>query len=124
MILSGDIASFNNITGAEPVLNAFRSALVGERKLLKTYGIAISEAEVQTKAFEQTGKTSADALTRQEKALATIFIFERSNSTTGKCSIEKHLDLLLKSYDKKSKTQELREELGEELLPALSIKSI
>ena len=45
--LAGDIASFNNITaGAAPVLQAFRSALVGEREALKTYGIAITEAEV------------------------------------------------------------------------------
>ena len=51
-------------------LQAFRSALVGEREALKTYGIAITEAEVQTKAFEMTGKTSADELTRQEKALS------------------------------------------------------
>ncbi len=75
--LAGDIASFNNITaGAAPVLQAFRSALVGEREALKTYGIAITEAEVQTKAFELTGKNSADALTRQEKALATSALMQ------------------------------------------------
>ena len=46
-----DVASFSNISaGAEPVLNAFRSALVGEREALKTYGI-ITEAEVQTEAL-------------------------------------------------------------------------
>lgn len=88
--LAGDIASFNNITsGSGVVLQAFRSALVGEREALKTYGIAITEAEVQTKAFEQTGKSSADELTRQEKALATTaLIFERSAVQQGNAARE------------------------------------
>ena len=88
--LSGDIASFNNISaGAEPVLRAFQSAIVGEREALKTYGIAISEAEVQTKAFEMTGKTSADALTRQEKALATTeLLFTKASVQIGNAQRE------------------------------------
>lgn len=117
--LAGDIASFNNITaGAAPVLQAFRSALVGEREALKTYGIAITEAEVQTKAFEQTGKTSADALTRQEKALATsALIFERSSVQQGNAAREAS-GFAAQTLIARSATQELREEMGEELLPA------
>jgi len=117
--LAGDIASFNNITaGAAPVLQAFRSALVGEREALKTYGIAITEAEVQTKAFEQTGKTSADALTRQEKALATTaLIFERSTVQQGNAAREAS-GFAAQTLIARSATQELREELGEQLLPA------
>tara|TARA_R100000231_G_scaffold139161_1_gene119454 strand:- start:2065 stop:4002 length:1938 start_codon:yes stop_codon:yes gene_type:complete len=117
--LAGDIASFNNITqGAEPVLQAFRSALVGEREALKTYGIAITEAEVQTKAFELTGKNSADALTRQEKALATTaLIFERATVQQGNAAREAS-GFAAQTLIARSATQELREELGEELLPA------
>src|SRR5210317_1522 len=117
--LAGDIASFNNITaGAAPVLQAFRSALVGEREALKTYGIAITEAEVQTKAFEQTGKTSAEALTRQEKALATTaLIFERSAVQQGNAAREAS-GFAAQTLIARSATQELREELGEQLLPA------
>lgn len=117
--LAGDIASFNNITaGAAPVLQAFRSALVGEREALKTYGIAITEAEVQTKAFQQTGKTSADELTRQEKALATTaLIFERSAVQQGNAAREA-AGFAAQTLIARSATQELREELGEELLPA------
>ena len=117
--LAGDIASFNNITqGAEPVLQAFRSALVGEREALKTYGIAITEAEVQTKAFELTGKNSADALTRQEKALATTaLIFDRASVQQGNAAREAS-GFAAQTLIARSATQELREELGEELLPA------
>src|SRR6056300_1177793 len=117
--LAGDIASFNNITaGAAPVLQAFRSALVGEREALKTYGLAITEAEVQTKAFEQTGKDSADALTRQEKALATTaLIFERSSVQQGNAAREAS-GFAAQMLIARSATQELREEMGEQLLPA------
>jgi len=117
--LAGDIASFNNITaGAAPVLQAFRSALVGEREALKTYGIAITEAEVQTKAFAQTGKTSADELTRQEKALATTaLIFERSSVQQGNAAREA-AGFAAQTLIARSATQELSEQLGEELLPA------
>ena len=117
--LSGDIASFNNITaGAEPVLRAFQSAIVGEREALKTYGIAISEAEVQTKAFEMTGKTSADALTRQEKALATTeLLFSKASVQIG--NAEREADgFAAQMLQTRAKTQELREEVGQELLPA------
>ena len=114
--LAGDIASFNNITaGAAPVLQAFRSALVGEREALKTYGIAITEAEVQTMAFAQTGKVSADELTRQEKALATTaLIFERSSVQQGNAAREA-AGFAAQTLIARSATQELKEELGEAL---------
>ena len=117
--LAGDIASFNNISaGAAPVLQAFRSALVGENEALKTYGIAISLAEVQTKAFEQTGKSVADELTRQDKALATsALIFEKSAVQQGNAAREA-AGFAAQTLIARSATQELREELGEELLPA------
>jgi len=117
--LAGDIASFNNISaGAAPVLQAFRSALVGENEALKTYGIAISLAEVQTKAFQQTGKSVADELTRQDKALATsALIFEKSAVQQGNAAREA-AGFAAQTLIARSATQELREELGEELIPA------
>jgi len=117
--LAGDIASFNNITaGAEPVLQAFRSALVGENEALKSYGVAISQAEVETKAFEMTGKTVSSELTRQEKALATTeLIFQKASVQIGNAQREAS-GFAAQTLIARSATQELREELGEELLPA------
>ena len=119
--IAADVASFSNISaGAEPVLQAFRSALVGEREALKTYGIAITEAEVQTKAFEQTTKTSADELTRQDKAFATLaLIQEKAAVQIG------DLDRTLESFANQSRAagaelRELKEEIGDELIPALA----
>ena len=120
--IAADVASFSNISaGAEPVLNAFRSALVGEREALKTYGIAITEAEVQTKAFELTTKTSADSLTRQEKAFATLaLIQEKAGVQIG------DLDRTLDSFANQSRAvgaelRAIREEIGKELIPALEV---
>ena len=63
--LAGDVASFSNVQGgAEPVMQAFTKALLGERESLKTYGIAIMEADVKQQAFIMTGKTSASELTK------------------------------------------------------------
>jgi hypothetical protein len=120
--IAADVASFSNISaGAEPVLNAFRSALVGEREALKTYGIAITESEVQTRAFTLTGKQSADALNRQEKAFATLsLIQEKAAVQIG------DLDRTLLSFANQSRLvgaelREVREEIGRELIPALEI---
>lgn len=117
--IAADVASFSNISaGAEPVLLAFRSALLGEREALKTYGIAISEAEVQTKAFEQTGKDSANALTRQEKAFATLAVIQQ------KAAVQiGDLDRTSESFANQQRAvsaeiRQLKEDIGEQLIPA------
>ena len=116
--VAADVASFSNVSsGAEPVLNAFRSALVGEREALKTYGIAITEAEVQSKAFEITSKRNTDELTRQDKALATLALIQ------DKAAVQiGDLDRTAGSFANQSRAlnaelRQLREEIGEELIP-------
>ena len=116
--IAADVASFSNISaGAEPVLNAFRSALVGEREALKTYGIAITEAEVQTEAFILTGKENADLLTRQEKALATLNLIQQKAAVQigdlerTSASFANQQRLL------NAELRETRQEIGEELIP-------
>jgi chromosome segregation ATPase len=117
--IAADVASFSNISaGAEPVLKAFQSALTGEREALKTYGIAISEAEVQTKAFEMTGKTNAEALTRQEKAYATLALIQQ------KAAVQiGDLDRTSESFANQQRAvsaevRQLKEDIGAELIPA------
>jgi hypothetical protein len=81
--LSGDLGSFNNIPTAE-VAAAIQSALTGEREQLKRLGIVIRETDVQQRAMIETGKTSAKALTDQEKATATLaLISERAGVAVG-----------------------------------------
>ena len=81
--LSADLSSFNNIP-TEEVLMGVNSALTGEREQMKRLGIVIQEADVQAKAFAQTGKSNAKMLTQQEKATATLaLITEKAGVAVG-----------------------------------------
>jgi len=67
--LAADLASFNNANPSD-VLEALRSGLIGEAEPLRRFGVLLSESRVQQRAMADTGKTTATALTNQEKALA------------------------------------------------------
>ncbi|KKM17385.1 hypothetical protein LCGC14_1676330, partial [marine sediment metagenome] len=76
--LAGDLASFNNIPTAETT-RAIQAALTGEREQLKRLGIVLLDVDVKTRALELSRKTSAAALTNQEKATASLqLIMERA----------------------------------------------
>jgi len=116
--VAADIASFMNVSeGAAPVLQSFQRALVGERESLATYGIKISELEVQTQALMMTGKKNAAQLTRQEKGYATIaLITEKAGVQIG------DLDRTLEGFANQSRMvgaelRELKEEIGRQLIP-------
>ena len=116
--LAGDVAAFNNVQGGtQPVLEAMTKALLGERESLKSYGIAISEAEVQAQAFANTGKSVASELTKQEKAQATLeLITKKSAVTQGYLNAEQD-SFATKSKQAQAKIKELQATLGAELLP-------
>ena len=116
--LAGDVASFSNVQGgAAPVLQAFEKALLGEREALKTYGIAINEADVQTQAFAMTGKTSAKELTKQEKALATYeLLLQKTKVQQG--DLNRTQDSFANiSRRVSAEIKEVKANLGDELLP-------
>ena len=118
--LAGDIASFSNVSGgAAPVLAAFQSALTGEREALKTYGIVISEADVQQRALLDTNKEAATELTKLEKATATMALAaERAGKQVG------DLDRTQESTSNTMRRlgaqfKEAKVSIGQALLPAL-----
>lgn len=81
--LAIDVASFNNATD-EQVINAFRSALTGEREALKSLGIVISEADVKQKAYNLGLQEQGQELTKQQKALATYqLLLENTSDAQG-----------------------------------------
>lgn len=116
--LAGDVASFSNAQGgAKAVLDAMTKSLLGENESLKTYGIAISQAEVQTKAFEMTGKTQASQLTKQEKALATYEMLLKK-TTVQQGDLNRTQDSFAnKSRKAQAELKDLKVTLGKELLP-------
>ena len=116
--LAGDVASFSNAQGgAQAVMEAMTKSLLGENESLKTYGIAISQAEVQTKAFEMTGKTQASQLTKQEKALATYEMLLKK-TTVQQGDLNRTQDSFAnKSRKAQAQLKDMKVALGNELLP-------
>lgn len=81
--LAIDVASFNNASD-EQAINAFTSALTGEREALKSLGIVISEADVSNKAYSLWLANQGQELTKQQKALATYqLLIENTTNAHG-----------------------------------------
>lgn len=118
--LAGDVASFSNAAGgANAVLSALQSALTGEREALKTYGLVISEAEVQQRALNDSGKEAVSDLTRLEKAQATLNLaYERANNAVG--DLDRTQDSLANRLrEANAQWKEAQTQIGQALLPAV-----
>jgi len=71
--MAGDVAAFTgNLDAAPDVLNAFQAALRGEFDPLEQFGIKLSQAAINQKALEMTGKAATKELTDQEKQAALL----------------------------------------------------
>ena len=83
--LAVDLASFTNAQGgAKAVSDALTKAVIGEREALKTYGIAILEADVKARVLENTQKGVTFETERQAKAFATLELAqEQSKNAIG-----------------------------------------
>ena len=83
--LSVDLASFTNAQGgAEAVSNALTKALLGERESLKTYGIAIQEADIKAELLKRGMEDLTGEALRQAKAQITLEIaFRQSKNAVG-----------------------------------------
>lgn len=81
--LAIDVASFNNATD-EQAVQAFTSALTGEREALKSLWIVISEADVSNKAYQLWLAEQGQELTKAQKALSTYqLIVENTTNAHG-----------------------------------------
>lgn len=100
--------------------NAVASALRGEFEPLRRYGVALSQAEINARALADTGKTNADQLTKQEKALATqALIFEQSADAAG--AFARESDTLAGQQERLAANAEnLSAKVGGALLPAFT----
>ncbi len=119
-ILAGDVASFSNASGgAEAVLLALQSAINGEREALKTYGLAINEAEVTQRALNTTNKDAVGELTRLEKAQATVAIaYEKAGKAIG--DLDRTQESAANTLRRiGARMKEAGVEAGQTLLPAL-----
>lgn len=83
--ISTDIASFKNVQGgAAAVSEAVTKAMLGEREMLKTLGIAILEEDVKTQMLKESKAGLVYESERQAKAAATYnLILEKSANAQG-----------------------------------------
>lgn len=120
--LAADMQSFNNVPITE-ALDAINASLTGENDQLKKFGIVLNEATVQAKAFEQTGKKNAAALTQQEKATAALAIITEKMKRSGALG---DLEKTFKSTTNQARyltasTQDLADEFAKTLAPSMKL---
>lgn len=84
-IMAGDVAAFTGELDQAPrVLGAFQAAIRGEFDPLEQFGIKLSQAAINNKALEMTGKAAVSELTDQEKQTALLaLITEALADETG-----------------------------------------
>lgn len=118
-LLTNDLSSFFNVAEGD-ALQKLRAGLVGEAEPLRAFGVFLSAAAVQAKAFELGLGDATGALTEQEKILArAAIILEQTQDAQG--------DLLRTqgSFANQQRTlnaeiEELSVIVGQELLPPLT----
>jgi len=116
--LAVDLASFSNASGgAEAVSRSLTKALLGERESLKTYGIAILDADVNQRVFTKgQGDLIGEAL-RQAKAVATLELaFEQSKNAVGDFARTQD-SLANQSRILQGRFEDMRVEIGNLFLP-------
>lgn len=114
--LSADLGSFNNLPTAE-VADMMSAAFRGEYDSLQRLIPNINATRVETEALERTGKKSADALTAQEKAAATLAIVHRDGKKAAG-DFEKTSDSLANQQKILSaRFENVQASIGQKLLP-------
>lgn len=117
--LAADLASFNNAS-PEEVLVALRSGLIGEAEPLRRFGVLLSEARVQQQALADSGKTSVEALTNQEKVLARYKIILRDTKTAQGDFSRTSDGLANQTRILRANLDDLASNVGQILIPALT----
>jgi hypothetical protein len=116
--LAVDLASFTNYSGgAEGASKALTKALIGEREMVKSLGIAILEEDVKKKVAELRAKGLTFETERQAKAYATLEIaLSQSKNAVGDFARTSH-SFANQSRIMRSRIIDVAESFGNILLP-------
>lgn len=115
--LAGDLASFNDEDPGRAFDALNKALLTTEREGLKAFGIAISEADVKTRAAARAAEQGRTEVTKADRAYASYAIaIEQAGQASG--DLERTQDSAANTQRRLSATvEELQEEIGRELLP-------
>jgi hypothetical protein len=117
--LSADLGSFNNLPTAR-VMDDIQSALVGNYETMKKYGVVLNATVVQEKALAMgLGKTK-DELTAADKAQAAYKLMVEGSAAAIGDMARTSEDYANQLKDLTAGYEDLRVELGQFLLPAMT----
>ncbi len=115
--MGADFGSFNNL-GTEDVLERIAAGFRGEYDSLQKLIPNISAARVEQEALAMTGKKSAESLTAQEKAAATLAIVSKDGARAMGDFARTSNDAANVQKQAAAAAQELAVKVGNVLLPA------
>lgn len=116
---AADLGSFNNVDPSD-VLDRISGALRGEYDSLQLLIPNINAARVEQEAMAMTGKTSASALTAQEKATATLAIIQRDGAAAAGDFAETSAGLANQQRIAAAQSENLKATIGQALLPVMT----
>lgn len=114
--MSADLGSFNNL-GTDDVAERISAAFRGEYDSLQLLIPNISAARVEQEAMAETGKTSAAALTAQEKATAVLAIVQRDGAAAMGDFAKTSGDLANSQKIATAQFEDAKTKVGQGLLP-------
>lgn len=114
--LSADLGSFNNLPTAD-VADRIQAAFRGEYDSLQALIPNINAARVAQVAMAATGKTTADALTAQEKAAAVLSIVQQDGAKASGDWAKTSGDLAGQQKQLGANFDNLKTKIGQALLP-------
>jgi len=119
LTLAADLGSFNNLPTAE-VADMISASLRGEYDGLQRLIPGINAARVEQEAMTATGKTSAAALTDQEKAAATLAIINKDGAKAQGDFAKTSDGLANQTKITTAKFENMQASLGAKLLPIMT----
>jgi len=105
---------------AAEVSEVLTAAYLGERDGLKALGVSISQAEVDEKALEIARLDGRDAITEQDKAMATQQLVMEKTSDAQAFWNSEQAESIKKSNEMKAKFADLKDEVATRLLPVVN----
>lgn len=117
--MSADLGSFNNLPTAE-VADMMSAAFRGEYDSLQRLIPNINATRVETEALAMTGKKSADQLTAQEKAAATLAIVQKDGAKAQGDFARTADSLANQQKTLTAQFANFQAELGTKLLPVMT----
>lgn len=117
--LSADLRVFNQDISQEELLNRIKSALTGNNKSLREFGVTLSEAAVKAKAMEMGLVANDKQMTSAIRAQARYALIVEQTSVVQGAFAESGGSIVVSQAKMQAKLQEASQQLGVALMPIL-----